>query len=109
MGVSMSFKAIGDKVIVRKLDQEDNVTKGGLHIVESHENSLDKAEKATVVSVGSGKKEDGSIDPIPLKEGDVILYHKHYGTDLSGVIATEHDRGLMMLNTQDILGVFQSG
>lgn len=106
----MGWKAVGDKVIVRKAPaEEDSVSAGGIYLVESAAEKMDKTSKATVVAVGNGRKEDGTIEEIPLKEGDVILYHKNFGTDISGLLPTDDDRDLMVLHTQDILAVVEPG
>jgi len=100
----MSWKAVGDKVLVRKHPVEET-SHGGVILVEGLASQMDKSAKATVVSVGSGKKEDGSVVPIQLKEGDVILYHKNFGTDIAGTLPTEEDKDLMVLASEDILAV----
>lgn len=100
----MSWKAFGDRVIVKKI-KNNTQTDSGIYLAEALVTELDKVARAEVVSVGTGKKADGTVEPIPVNVGDVILYHKHYGTDLSGLIETDDDRDLMVLSSEDILGI----
>ena len=104
MGLIMSWNAIGDKVLVRKHPVEET-TVGGVILVQELASQVDATAKATVVSVGSGKKPDGKVEPIAIEVGDTVLYHRHYGTDLSGTIPTEDDKDLMVLSSEDILAV----
>ena len=100
----MSWGAIGDKVVVKKHPVEEK-TSGGVILVQELASEVDATARATVVSVGSGRKADGTVEPIALEVGDTILYHRHYGTDLSGTIPNEDDKDLMVLSAEDILAV----
>jgi chaperonin GroES len=56
------------------------------------------------VAVGPGKKDDkGSIIPMDVKAGDVVLYAKYAGTE----VKLESDHTVLVLRESDILAIVQ--
>ena len=72
-----SITPLGDRVLVFPLAKED-VTASGILIPDSA--NREKPEQGTVIAVGTGKYDDGTLVPMTLKVGDTILFSK-YGYD----------------------------
>jgi chaperonin GroES len=95
----MKLKPLGDRLIVKPVDEEET-TASGLVLPET---AKEKPQKGTVVAVGDGSfAEDGSRRPLDVSEGDEVLYSKYGGTD----ITVEGDE-LLVLRESDILAKVQ--
>lgn len=69
-----------DKIIVKKLSQEERKTISGLYIPDA---VTQKEVQALVVAVGEGRiLPDGSIRPLAVKVGDKVLLQKLPGTSV---------------------------
>ena len=56
------------------------LTPGGLHIPDDAQS---KPVRGTVIAVGTGKfLEDGSVRPLGIEAGDVVMYTKHHGMEI---------------------------
>jgi len=76
----MNVKPLADRVVIRPLDSEQK-TAGGIIIPDA---AKEKPIKGEVVAVGPGKvTESGQKVEMSLKKGDVVLYGKYSGTELS--------------------------
>jgi len=71
----VNIKPLADRVLVEPAAAEEK-TAGGIIIPDT---AKEKPMKGTVVSVGTGKKDE----PITVKVGDQVLYGKYAGTELS--------------------------
>ncbi len=95
--VSMSFKPLNDRVLVKRSDLEEK-TAGGLFIPES---AKEKPSQAKVIAVGSGRVlADGTRVPLEVKEGDIVLFGKYVGTELK-----YEGEEYLVLREEDILAV----
>lgn len=75
----MNLKPLGDRVIVKQ-DEAEETTASGLYIASS---AKEKPTTGTVLAVGAGKvTDDGKTLPMPVKEGDRVLYGKYGGTEV---------------------------
>lgn len=71
----MQIKPIYDRILIQRLDEE--VTSGGILIPQTVD---EKPNKGKVIAVGSGRLcDDGTLVPLVVKEGDLILYSKFAG------------------------------
>lgn len=96
----MKIKPLRDRVIVRRLGEEEK-TKGGIIIPDS---AKEKPQEGEVVAVGSGKVlEDGKVIPLEIKKGDRVLFGKYSGTEVK-VDGEE----LLMMREEDILGILET-
>lgn len=68
-------KPLKDRVLVEPVAAEEK-TAGGIIIPDT---AKEKPQKGTVVAVGNGKKDE----PLSVKVGDVVLYGKYSGTEVS--------------------------
>jgi chaperonin GroES len=77
--MAIKLKPLGSRVVVEPLEQED-VTTGGIFLPET---AKEKPMKGTIVSVGSGDRdEDGKRIPMDVKSGDIVLFNKYAGTEI---------------------------
>ena len=97
----MGFRPLHDRVLVRRVDQEQK-TAGGIIIPDT---AQEKPMEGEIVSVGSGHKaEDGTVTALDVKAGDRVLFGKWSGTEVK--IDGEE---LLIMKESDILGVIETG
>jgi chaperonin GroES len=95
----MKMVPLGDRVIVRLIEQEEK-TKGGIIIPDT---AKEKPIEGKVLAAGNGKVlEDGKVRPLDVKAGDRILFGKYSGTEVK--IDGEEQ---LILREEDILGVIE--
>jgi chaperonin GroES len=76
----MKIRPLHDRVVVKRLEGDEEKTSGGLFIPDS---AKEKPQKGEVVAVGAGKKnEDGKVMPLDVKVGDNILFGKYSGNEI---------------------------
>jgi chaperonin GroES len=93
----MSFRPLHDRVLVRRVKEEEK-TRGGIIIPDT---AKEKPQEGKVVAVGSGTRgEDGRITPLDVKAGDRILFGKWSGTEV-----TMDGEELIIMKESDILGI----
>jgi chaperonin GroES len=96
----MAFKPLGDRVVVRRVDEETK-TKGGIIIPD---NAREKPQEGEVVAVGpGGRDDDGQRIPMDVKTGDRILFGKWSGSE----VKIDGDE-LLIMKEADILGVLDT-
>ncbi len=93
----MAFRPLGDRVLVRRVEEEQK-TKGGIIIPDT---AKEKPQEGEVISVGPGARDDsGKIQPLDVKAGDRILFGKWSGTEVK-----LDGEDLLIMKESDILGV----
>ena len=97
----MKLKPLGDRLIVRAIDEEET-TASGLVLPDT---AKEKPQKGTVVAAGDGRWDDEGENRIPLdvSEGDVVLYSKYGGTEIK-----VDGEDLLVLRESDVLAVVES-
>ena len=95
----MKIKPIGDRVLVKAIEDKEQV-KGGIVIPDS---AKEKPLEAKVIALGTGKvDEDGKRIEFDVKVGDVVL-SKYGGTEV------KYDgKEYKLLSASDILAVIES-
>jgi chaperonin GroES len=97
----MSLRPLHDRVIVERLDENEK-TKGGIIIPET---AKEKPQRGKIIAVGKGKiTDDGSVRPLDLKAGDVVLFGKYSGTEIK---IDNEDR--LIMREDDVLAVIEEG
>lgn len=96
--VSTKIKPLGTRVLVKRID-EDQTSAGGIIIPDT---AKEKPQEAEVVSLGTGKNEDGEIIAFSVKKGDRVLISKYGGTDIK-IEGVEH----LILSESDILAIME--
>ena len=95
----MKFRPLHDRVVVRRLEQEEK-TKGGIIIPDI---AKEKPQEGEVVAVGPGARDErGELVPMDVKVGDRILFGKWSGSEVK--IDGEE---LLIMKESDILGVIE--
>ncbi|GAA5083521.1 MULTISPECIES: co-chaperone GroES [Paenalcaligenes] len=95
----MKLRPLGDRVIVKRLDNERQ-TASGIVIPES---ATEKPDQGTVVAVGPGKRaDDGTVHPLDLKVGDKVLFGKYAGQSVK-VDGEE----VLVIREDEVLAVFE--
>ena len=96
----MKVRPLGDRVLVKRIEPEETV-KGGIIIPDT---AQEKPMQGKVISVGAGRlKDDGTRQPLEVKEGDVVLFGKYAGTEVK-----IEDEEYLILKEEDILGIVES-
>ena len=95
----MSFRPLHDRVVVRRLD-EDEKTVGGIIIPDT---AKEKPMQGEVIAVGPGaRNERGEIVPLDVKAGDKVLFGKWSGTEVK-----LNGEDLLIMKESDIMGVLE--
>ena len=93
--MSLKLKPLGDRLIVRAIDEEET-TASGLVLPDT---AKEKPQKGEVLAVGDGAlDDDGKRRPLDVTEGDTVLYSKYGGTEIK-VDGEE----LLVLRESDVL------
>ena len=73
------LKPLGDRVVIRVLDQEEKTASGIL----LPDTAKEKPSQGEVVAVGPGKvQDDGKRVALDVKVGDKIIFSKYAGTEV---------------------------
>jgi chaperonin GroES len=95
----IQLKPLGNRVLVRRLEEKEN-TKGGLILPDT---AKKKQEMTEVVAVGPGKKnEEGTLLPMPVKVGDIVLVDKYSGQEI-----TLNDEEFVVVRGDDIVAIIE--
>lgn len=96
----MKFVPLGDRVLVRRTDEEET-TEGGIVLPGS---AAEKPSQGEVLAVGPGKTLDnGEVQAVPVNKGDMVVFGQYSGSNTVKVDGEE----LIVLNENDILGVLK--
>ena len=92
----MKLKPLGDRLIVRPVEEEETTASG----IVLPDTAKEKPQKGQVVAAGDGRWDEDGEKRIPLdvSEGDEILYSKYGGTDI-----TVDGEDLLVLRESDVL------
>ncbi len=95
----MKFRPLHDRVVVRRLEEEER-TKGGIIIPDT---AKEKPQQGEVVAAGPGaRNEEGHIVALDVKEGDRVLFGKWSGTEVK-----IDGEDLLIMKESDILGIIE--
>ena len=95
----MKFRPLHDRVLVRRVDEEETST-GGIIIPDT---AKEKPMQGEVIAVGSGTRDDkGKIHPLDVNAGDRILFGKWSGTEVK-----IDDEELLIMKESDIMGIIE--
>lgn len=76
----MNVRPLHDRVLVKRVEENEEVVKGGIIIPDT---AKEKPMEGEVIAVGSGKvKDDGKHAAMDVKAGDRILFGKYSGTEI---------------------------
>ena len=96
----MKFKPLGERALVQIVEREETTASG----IVLPDTAKEKPQTAKVVAVGEGKlNNDGQRVSVEAAEGDVIVFAKYSGTEIS-----LDGEDYMILDADDILGIVES-
>ncbi len=96
----MKFRPLHDRVLVRRVDEEEK-TAGGIIIPDT---AKEKPMEGEIIAVGQGaRNEKGEIVPLDVKAGDRVLFGKWSGTEVK--IDGEE---LLIMKESDVLGIIET-
>ncbi len=95
----MKIKPLHDRVLVRRLEQEEK-TAGGIIIPDT---AKEKPQQGEVLAVGSGARDDsGKTIPLDVKAGDIVLFAKWGGTEVK-----VDGEDLLVMKESDIIAIVE--
>ena len=93
----MKFRPLHDRVVVRRLKEEERST-GGIIIPDT---AKEKPMQGEVIAVGPGaRNEAGQVVLLDVKAGDRILFGKWSGTEVK-----MEGEELLIMKESDVMGV----
>jgi chaperonin GroES len=96
----MKIRPLQDRVIVKRIEDEVEKTRGGIIIPDT---AKEKPQQGKIIAVGKGKvNDDGKVTPLDVKVGDKILFGKYSGSEIK-LDGEEH----LIMREEDILGVVE--
>jgi chaperonin GroES len=96
----MKIRPLSDRVLVKRLENEEKTSAGGIIIPDT---AKEKPQEGEVVAVGPGKTlEDGKVQAMNVKAGDRVLFGKYAGTEVK-----IDDQEYLIMREDDILGVLE--
>ncbi len=96
----MKFRPLHDRVLVRRLEEDERST-GGIIIPDT---AKEKPMQGEVLAVGTGARNDkGEITPLDVKKGDRILFGKWSGSEVK-----IDDEELVIMKESDIMGIIEN-
>ena len=98
----MNIRPLYDRIVVKRIEEENEKTASGLFIPDS---AKEKPQQGEVVAVGNGKRNDkGERDALDVKAGDRILFGKYSGSDIK-IDGIEY----LIMREDEVLGVLEGG
>ncbi len=84
----MSFKPLGDRLLVERVGENDTTASG----IIIPDNAKEKPSEGKVLAIGSEVEE--------VKEGDIVIFGKYSGAEL-----TLDGKEYLVLEVSDVLGI----
>ncbi|MCH4810464.1 co-chaperone GroES [Vreelandella neptunia] len=96
----MNIRPLHDRVIVRRVEEEQK-TAGGIVLPG---NAAEKPTRGEVLAVGNGRiLENGDVRPLDVKVGDNVIFKDGYGVEKQKVDGEE----VLIMSETDILAVVE--
>ena len=94
----MAIKPLGDRILLKVLEAEEK-TKGGIYLPDT---AKEKPQEGKVIAVGEGKiLKDGTRKKPEVKVGDIVLFGKYSGTEVS----TKEGEEYLIVKEEDVLAI----
>ncbi len=95
----MKIKPLADKVLVQRVEAA-GTTAGGIVLPEA---AKEKPQRGKIVNVGNGKVlDDGSVQKMQVKKGDMVLFTSYAGTDVK-IDGKEY----LIMSESDIMAIIE--
>src|SRR5688572_9444850 len=96
----MKVRPLHDRTIVSRIEEGEQKI-GGIIIPDT---AKEKPQQGKVIAVGNGKfKEDGSRQPLDVKDGDTILFGKYSGQEIK-IDGEEY----LIMREDEVLAILES-
>ena len=93
----MKFRPLHDRVVVRRIEEDERTT-GGIIIPDT---AREKPSQGKVIAVGPGSRDEGGKVVKPdVKKGDRVLFGKWSGSEV-----TIDGEELLIMKESDVLGI----
>ena len=93
----MRLKPVNDKIVVKKMSKEEEVTEAGILLPDTVDQG--RLLEGEVVAVGEGMySASGTLIPVVCDVGDTILYNKHAQLH-------EYDDDLVIMSVNEVLSI----
>ncbi len=94
----MNLRPLEDRIVVRPSEAEETTISG----IVIPDTAKEKPQQGEVLAVGPGRRSEqtGDVIPIDVKVGDVVVYSKYGGTEIS-----VDGEDLLILNGRDVLAI----
>ena len=97
----MNIRPLYDRIVVKRIENQDEKTSGGLIIPDT---AKEKPQEGEVVAVGKGKRlEDGKVIGLDVQVGDRILFGKYSGSEIK-LDGNEY----LIMREDEVLGVLST-
>ena len=98
----MNLQPLEDRIVVRPAEAEET-TISGLVIPDT---AKEKPQQGEVLAIGPGRRAEhsGELIPLDLAVGDVVVYSKYGGTEI-----TVDGEDLLILSSRDVLAQVGGG
>ena len=94
-----NIKPIGDRVLVKRLEAEDE-TEGGIVLPDT---AKEKPKEGEVIALGEGKQLDsGEMTDFQVEEGDKVIFSSFAGTEV-----TVEGEEYLLMSEDDILAIYE--
>ena len=91
------LRPLGDRVVIRPTPREE-MTKTGIVLPDT---AKEKPQEGKILAAGPGRiADDGTREPMDVKEGDKVLYAKYAGTEFK-IDGDEY----LIVSQKDILAI----
>lgn len=95
----MNIRPLGDRVVMKSLDEEET-TPSGIILPDT---AKEKSQRGQVLAVGPGKVlENGTRQAMDVKSGDTVIFAKYAGTEIK-VDGEE----VVILRESDVLAILR--
>jgi chaperonin GroES len=96
----MKVRPLHDRIIVSRIDEGEQKV-GGIIIPDS---AKEKPQQGSVIATGQGKfKDDGTRQPLDVKDGDTILFGKYSGQEIK-----VDGQDYLIMREDEVLAVLES-
>ena len=97
--MATKVRPLHDRLIVQLIEEGEQQV-GGIIIPDT---AKEKPQQGKVIAAGKGKvREDGSVQPMDVKAGDIVLFGKYSGSEIK-----LDGEEFMIMREDEILGVLE--
>lgn len=97
--MATNIKPLGTRVLVKRIEAEDQKSDGGIFLPDT---AKEKPQEAEVIALGTGKNDEGETVEFSVKVGDKVLISKYGGTEVK-----LDGQECLILSESDILGILE--